>query len=209
MLATQISSPRLRYWLHPRSLPLCADHSGGVMDSPFTHQPAPFRTSGSPTEHFSVRLSDVREQQNRIAFTATFTDYATDRWTGQDWVVIPTDDSSWQLPDNSSVGRRTNPPARSFKGQLQPVPETMVHEYTYLYEFDPRTALLSLWDGSGYVSLGYLSRDFYPRTWMLAARLLSHGREVSLIPILQFTLEDNNSYTYNAYEATINAMLIR
>ncbi len=33
----------------------------------------------SPTTHFSVRLSDVREQQNRISFTATFIDRATDR----------------------------------------------------------------------------------------------------------------------------------
>ena len=85
-----------------------------------------------PTTNFSVRLSDVREHQNRLSFTALFTDQATDRWSGQDWVVISIDDSSWLLPDNSTVGRRTRPPARSFKGQLQPVSDTKVQEYTYL-----------------------------------------------------------------------------
>ena len=161
-----------------------------------------------PPHHFSVELSDVRIADKRIAFTTTFTDRASDRWTGQGWLVTSVDDSPWALPDMSRTSRRTQAPARSFQGQLQPVTETKVHEYTYLYEFDPRTALLYLWDGTGYASLESLNRDFGAGTWMLAVRLLSHGREVSLIPILQFTLKANNTYSYNVYEGTINAMLV-
>ena len=162
----------------------------------------------APTTHFSVQLSDLREHQNRLFFTTTFIDYATNRWTGQDWVVIPTDDSRWLLPDKSTAARRTHPPARSFEGQLQPVLETKVQEYTYLYEFDPRAALLSMWDGTGYARLEDQSRAFEPGVWILAARLLSHGQEVSLIPILQFTLKANRDYSYNLYGGTINATLI-
>ena len=161
-----------------------------------------------PTTHFSVQLSDVREHQNRTLFTATFVDYATDRWTGQDWVVISTDDSSWLLPDNSTVGRRTHPPARSFKGQLQPVHETKVHEYTYLYEFDPRAALLSLWDGTSYASLEHFGRDLQPGTWMLAVRVLSGIQEAAVIPILTFTLMENDNYSYHVYDGSISTMLI-
>ena len=162
----------------------------------------------APTTHFSVQLSDVREHQHRILFTATFIDYATDRWTGQDWVVIPTDDSSWLLPDTSTVGRRTHPPARTMKGQLQPVRQTKVHEYTYLYAFDPSEALLSLWDGRSYASLEHLARELQPGSWMLAIRVLKESREVALIPILTFTPMDQHNYSYNVYEGSINTMLI-
>ena len=161
-----------------------------------------------PTRHFSVNLSDVHEHQNRILFTATFTDQATDRWTGQDWVVIPTDSSSWLLPDNSTVGRRTHPPARTFKGQLQPVPETTIHKYIYLYEFDPHAGLLSLWDGTSYASLKHMSRHFQPGNWILAVRILSGSREAALIPILRFTQTARDSYSYDIYDGPISAMLI-
>ena len=103
-----------------------------------------------PPSHFSAKVSDVQMADGRIAFTATFTDRAADLWSGQDWVVISVDQSRWALPDKSRIARRTQAPARSFMGQLQPVPETEIHEYFYLYEFEPRTATLTLWDGTSY-----------------------------------------------------------
>ena len=103
-----------------------------------------------PPSHFSANVSDVRMVDGRIAFTATFIDRATDLWSGQDWLVISADHSRWALPDKSRIARRTQAPARSFMGQLQPVPETEIHEYFYLYEFEPRTATLTLWDGTSY-----------------------------------------------------------
>ena len=65
-----------------------------------------------PPQHFSVRLSDVQRADRRIAFTATFTDRATDLWRGQDWVVVATDDSPWRLPYRFGTAKFTSAFAR-------------------------------------------------------------------------------------------------
>ena len=161
-----------------------------------------------PPSHFSANLSDVRMVDGRIAFTATFTDRATDLWSGQDWLVISADHSRWALPDKSTVARRTQAPARSFMGQLQPVPETEIHEYFYLYEFEPRTATLTLWDGTSYANLDQHSREFGPGEWILAVRLLSGSQEAALIPVLRFELAASGDHTYEVYEGSLNAMLL-
>ena len=160
-----------------------------------------------PPSHFSAKLSDERMVDGRIAFTATFIDRATDLWSGQDWLVISADHSRWALPDKSRIARRTQAPARSFMGQLQPVPETEIHEYFYLYEFEPRTATLTLWDGTSYARLDKHSREFGPGDWILAVRLLSGSQEAALIPVLRFDLTASGDHTYEVYEGSINAML--
>ncbi len=161
-----------------------------------------------PPSHFSAKLSDVQMVDGRIAFTATFTDRATDLWSGQDWLVISADHSHWALPDKSRIARRTEAPARSFMGQLQPVPETEIHEYFYLYEFEPRTATLTLWDGTSYARLDQHSREFGPGDWILAVRLLSGSQEAALIPVLRFELAASGDHTYEVYEGSLNAMLL-
>ena len=161
-----------------------------------------------PPSHFSAKLSDVQMVDGRIAFTATFTDRATDLWSGQDWLVISADQSRWALPDKSRIARRTQAPERSFMGQLQPVPETEIHEYFYLYEFEPRTATLTLWDGTSYANLDQHSREFGPGEWILAVRLLSGSQEAALIPVLRFELAASGDHTYEVYEGSLNAMLL-
>ena len=160
-----------------------------------------------PERHVSVQLSDVRMVDEKIAFTATFTDRASDRWTGQDWVVIAASDSRWAFPDRPRNDRRYQAPARSFAGQLQPVPQTDIHEYFYLYEFDPRTATLSLWDGAGYARLEHLEREYGPGVWLLAMRILHRNQEAALIPVLRVELTERSDYTYIVYEGSLNAML--
>ena len=164
--------------------------------------------TGPPPSHFSVELSDVHIVDERIAFTATFTDRAADRWTGQDWVVISADDSRWTLPTRSSNTRRTQAPARSFIGQLQPVPKTETHEYFYLYQFEPRTATLTFWDGSSYARIEQLNREYGSGVWLLAVRLLNRNQESALIPVLRFTLTDLGDFTHEIYEASLDAMLV-
>ena len=161
-----------------------------------------------PPLHFSAKLSDVRMVDGRIAFTATFIDRATDLWSGQDWLVISADHSRWALPGKSRIARRTQAPARSFMGQLQPVTETEIHEYFYLYEFEMRTATLTLWDGTNYANLEQHSREFGPGDWILAVRLLSGSQEAALIPVLRFELTASGDHTYEVYEGSLNAMLL-
>lgn len=162
-----------------------------------------------PRTDFSVVLADVRAADTRIAFTATFTDRATERWQGQDWVVVQTDDSAWRLPYRFGTVEFTAVFARWFDGQVVPVPETETHEYFFLYEFEPRTGTLALWDGSGYRSLSDTQEQLEPGSWMLAARPNVNREEVGLIPVLQFTLADDGSYTFKVYEGSLDAMLVR
>ncbi len=164
--------------------------------------------TGPPPRHFSVELSDLRRVDERIAFTTTFTDRASDRWTGQDWVVISVEDSPWGFPDRSRTSRRTQAPARTFAGQIQPVAETNTHEYFYLYEFHANTADLTVWDGNSYVRLTELSRYFGPGAWMLAVRLLRGSEEVALVPLIRFELNANGEFSYRSYDGPLNNMLL-
>ena len=159
--------------------------------------------------NFSIHLSEVVVSIDRIAFTATFTDRATELWSGQDWVVVETDDSSWRLPYRFGTATFTSAFVRWFDGQVQPVPETTTHEYFFLYEFEPRTGTLALWDGSGYTSLSEAQPQLRPGNWMLAARPNINREEVGLIPVLQFTLTEDGDFTYKVYEGSLDAMLVR
>ena len=166
-------------------------------------------TADPPPRHFSVELSDVHIVEGGISFTATFMDRASDRWTGQDWAVIPADHSKLRIPTQSRSDRRWRAPARLFIGQLQPVPETEFHEYFYLYTFDPRTAALAIWDGATYAPIEHADREFGPGDWILAVRLLDLGREVALIPVLHFTLKASGDWTHQAYPGSLDTMIVR
>ena len=160
-----------------------------------------------PPQHFSVELSDVHMVDGRISFTATFIDRATERWTGQDWVVISADNSRWRLPDQSISDRRAHAPSRQFSGHLEPVRETKIHEYLYLYRFDPRTATLAIWDGTNYAPIEGVDREFGPGEWVLAVRLLNRNREVALIPVIQFALTASGEWTYESYDGSLDVTI--
>ena len=160
-----------------------------------------------PPPHFSVQVSDVRADHDRIAFTAAFTDRASDRWQGQDWVVVETDASPWHLPYRFGTGTFTSAFVRWFDGQVQPVPETDIHEYFFLYQFVPHTGTLALWDGQAYTDLSSPQPQLRPGSWMLAARPNISREEVGLIPVLHFTLADDGSFTYTVYQGSLDATL--
>lgn len=162
-----------------------------------------------PPRHFSIVLSDVRVADQRISFTATFTDRATDRWQGQDWVVVATDDSPWRLPYRFGTVEFNSVFVRWFDGQVAPVLETEAHGYFFLYEFELRTGTLALWDGSAYTSLSASQAQLAPGTWMLAARPNVNREEVGLIPVLQFTLTEDGVFTYKVFEGSLDSVLVR
>ena len=88
---------------------------------------------------FSVRVSDARAADGRIAFTATFDDRAADRWTSQDWVLIATQAPPWNLP-TQLLPDGTPPVAMWFVSYLNPGKGTS----SLVYEFDflaPRLAV--------------------------------------------------------------------
>ena len=162
-----------------------------------------------PPRHFSVRLSGIRRSDGRLAFAAVFTDQATDRWGGQDWLIFEADASPWDLPFRFRSRGAVRDGPRWFKGQLEPVSETSIHEYLYLYELEPRTGTLALWNGSGYASLAEPQQELGPGEWVLAVRLNKIDLEESaFIPLLRFVLTDTGEFSYEVYEGALDAMLI-
>ena len=162
-----------------------------------------------PPRHFSVRLSDIRRSDGRLAFAAVFTDRATDRWGGQDWLIFEADASPWDLPFRFGSRGAVRDGRRWFKGQLEPVSETSIHEYLYLYELEPRTGTLALWNGSGYASLAEPQQELGPGEWVLAVRLNKIELEESaFIPVLRFVLTDTGEFSYEVYEGALDAMLV-
>lgn len=162
-----------------------------------------------PPKHFTVMLSDVRRIDGRLAFTATFTDRATERWRGQDWLIVSADASPWAFPFEFDFrgGLREGP--RWFKGQLEPVPETEIHEYLYLYEFELRTGTLALWNGSGYASLWPAHSELAPGKWVLGVRLNKiEVQEAAFIPVLRFMLTEASEFAYEVYEGPIYSLLV-
>ena len=182
----------------------------------WNHEIAVYALSGAippladaPPAHFSIDLSDVQFTPDRLRFTATVTDRAPDRWHGQDWVVVATDDSPWRLPFRFDTTSFNSAFVRWFDGQVQPVPDTDIHEYFFLYEFNPRTGTLAVWDGSAYANSSPPHPQLRPGNWMLAARPNINREEVGLIPVLQFTLTEDGDFTYKVYAGSLNAMLVR
>ena len=78
-----------------------------------------------PPRDFSIHLSDVRIADGLIAFTATFTDRSTDSWSGQDWVVVATDDSPWRLPYRFGTVRSPQPLSAGLTGRSNPSPKPL------------------------------------------------------------------------------------
>ena len=112
------------------------------------------------------------------------------------------------FPIRFGTANYTSAFVRWFDGQVQPVPETTTQEYFFLYEFEPRTGTLALWDGNAYTSLSPPQPQLRPGNWMLAARPNVNREEVGLIPVLQFTLSQDGDFTYKVYEGSLNAMLL-
>ena len=83
---------------------------------------------------FTLRLSDFHTSADTIAFTATFIDDAPHQWTGQDWLLIPLDNTSWALPTTVESDRHTvSGGAQWHSGQIVPGRGSTTHEF----EFDP------------------------------------------------------------------------
>lgn len=161
----------------------------------------------SQPRHFSVGLSDVQQSHGRLTFTATFTDYATERWEGQDWLIFKADTSPWAFPYEFNPRGRIRD-GRWFMGQLEPIHETLVHEYLYLYELEPRTGTLALWNGIGYASLSDPRPNLDPGVWVLAVRLNKvELNEAAFIPVLRFVLTETGEFSFEVYQGPLDAML--
>lgn len=142
---------------------------------------------------FSVSITDVVAANGRLTFTATMSDRAPDQWTGQDWVVVPTDSSALGIPYLLSDGQPEI--EQWFAGQAATGRGTTTH----LYEFNARESRLAVLGADGaYTTVQASDRTQSPGPWMLALRLTGRGdrgmREiVSIVPVLRFEVSNAGS----------------
>ena len=149
----------------------------------------------------SVRVSDVRAADGRIAFTATFDNRAPDQWSGQDWIVIATEAPPWDLP-TQLLPNRTPPIAMWFAGLVGPGSGTT----SLAHEFDFRTPGLTVRDENGALRHLDSSRPISgPGSYLLAVRLRheykpNYWRDAAVIPVLRITVSETGEVSYQVHE---------
>ncbi|MDE2903426.1 MAG: hypothetical protein OXP73_10415 [Chloroflexota bacterium] len=158
---------------------------------------APNGTTGpvseAPPRPFSIQLGETRESDGRIAFTATLTARSGEGWTGQDWLVVPADDSPWALPRI----RPTDPAVQWFAGQAKPRPGSITHRY----EYDPQAVTLSLRDAQpDTIQLDSSGDRLEPGVWILAVRLRSDYQLSGFIPVVKIVVSQAGDVSYEVYE---------
>ena len=139
----------------------------------------------------SVRLADVRAAEEGLTFTTTLDDRAPHKWTGQDWVLVPTDASPWAIP---VMDRHDGLPVieQWFAGQAVAGRGTTTHTYV----FDARASSLAVRGADGvFTTVEASKRTPSPGAWMLALRLNRRGdpgvqETVFIIPVLRFEVSN-------------------
>ena len=152
---------------------------------------APFREA--PPRPFSVQVRETIESDGRIAFTANLTARSGEGWTGQDWLVVPADDSPWALPRI----RPTDPAVQWFAGQAKPRPGSVTHRY----EYDPQAVTLSLRDAQpDAIQLDSSGDRLGPGVWILAVRLRSDYQLSGFLPVVKIVVSQAGDVSYEVYE---------
>ena len=151
---------------------------------------------------FNVKLSDVRVADGRVVFTATFDDRAPDQWSGQDWLLIATDNSPYRFPTPILPDGRIPPTTMWFTGYLNPGKGTS----SLAYEFDFLAPSLAVRREHGVLkpldrSEAVLGSDSY----VLAVRLRheykpGYWRDAAIIPVLRITVSETGEVSYQVHE---------
>lgn len=168
---------------------------------------APIMAPWDRAPNFGVRISEVAATGGRMTFAATFSDRASDQWTGQDWLVTAGDGSPWALPRAANTaGRQREASAQWYAGQLVPGLGTKVHRYV----FDPSAATLAVRSGD-YASVEAASsgRPLTAGEWTLAVRLRREWHEVAFVPVMKISVSESGQVSYQAYEGELGARLSR
>ena len=155
------------------------------------------------TARFSVRVSDVHSQADSISFTATFTDHAPSQWTGQDWLVIPLDDTSWALPTTVESDRYTLPGGTQwYSGQISPGRRVTTHSF----EFNPSSASLAVTGADAkIVAANSSGTRLTPGVWALTVRLRHGYRQAAIIPVLKVVISEAGDVSYRLYAGELSA----
>ncbi len=152
---------------------------------------------------FSVLVSEVHSTGNTVNFTATFTNRASQQWTGQDWLVLRVDDTPWALPIPVGSDRYTIYEGMQwYAGQILPTQQSG----RFVYEFDPlRIRLAPQGPNGGATAFESSGSSLGPGVWALAVRLRYDNLQAAVIPLLTVRVFESGAVSYKAYEGQLTA----
>lgn len=155
-----------------------------------------------PESNFVVRISDVRRTANRFAFAVTFMDQASDRWTGQDWLLIEVDPGPWSLPTRYAADGYTLVGARWYAGQIAPSGQPTSRRYV----FDSDTHQLAVQGADGALNIdGALNMlpssgdRLSPGAYVLAVRLRHNHLQAAVVPVLKMMIAGDGHTSYETF----------
>ena len=160
---------------------------------------------GPRPQPFVVRVSNARQDSGRLAFSVTFADQAPERWKGQDWLVVPVDESTWAFPGEFEADDRTHEGVQWYAGQI--IPGQRLETRTF--EFYPREARLVMKDADGaWVPVSSSGEGLGSGFWTLAVRLRGDWWEAGLIPVVHMSISDRGDVAYQVYEGSLGILPI-
>ena len=150
-----------------------------------------------PEATVTVRISNVHQEDVRIAFTAHVRNHAPGQWTGQDWLLVRVDDTPLGRPSEFESDGYTLVGARWFGGQIAPD----VAESSHTYRFDAGTGQLDVHDpGRGFVALPASGDRLKPASYVLVTRLQRDYLQAAIVPVLKVIVADSGRASFRAYE---------
>ena len=153
---------------------------------------------------FVLRLSNVTRRLDAVRFTATFIDKKPEKWSGQDWLLVPVDDSVWRPLFNLKIVGSQPDDGQWFAGSVSPG----THTTTVTYEFDAQAGRLAVQKSDGsFAEVQSSASTLEPGRWMLIARLRHAYLQAALIPVMTVEISEGGSVRYTAHEGDLEAVV--
>lgn len=147
--------------------------------------------------YVNVRLSSVEQKDGRIGFTTHVTNHAPGEWTGQDWLLVPLEETSWTLPRDFESDGYTVVGSRWFGGQISPD----IRDSSHTYRFDTSTGQLELQDPvGGFTEVPTSGVQLNPGDYVLMARLQREYLQAAIIPVLRISVHEAEPATFQVYD---------
>ena len=192
---------RVDPWMLPAGWrPIWRNEDAVVYASPWTETPTMSLPEPAPSP-VSVRVTNARLDQGRLTFTATFGEQAPERWTSQDWLLVPLLESPLGIPVGFVRHERGPAFAKWFDGLLSSGSAATTHTY----RLDLSTAALEVRNDLGaFTPLPASVGDVGSGTWALVIRLRHEWqpnlwREAAFVPLLRIQAADDGGVAFEVY----------
>ncbi len=150
----------------------------------------------------SVRVTDARLDQGRLTFTATYGERAPERWTSQDWLLVPLLESPLGIP----VGFLRHERGPAFAQWIDGLLSSGSAATTHTYRLDLSTSTLEVRNDLGaFTPLPASDGELSPGAWALVIRLRHEWqpnlwRDAAFIPVIRFRIADDGEIAFRVYD---------